>query len=64
MAISNKKAVEAAKVVADYCRGQKSCQNCIFRIYGCENWHCAIGAFDLRDVLRNIDAKKTNHGYL
>ena len=64
MAISNKKAVDAAKVVVDYCREQKSCQNCIFRIYGCENWHCAIGAFDLRDVLRNIDSKKKNHGYL
>ena len=64
MEISNKKAVEAAKVIADYCNEQKSCQNCILRIYGCENWHCAIGAFDLRDVLRNIDAKKINHGYL
>lgn len=64
MAISNKKAVEAAKVVVDYCGEQKSCQNCVFRIYGCENWHCAIGAFDLRDVLRNIDAKKKNHGWL
>ena len=30
----------------------------------CENWHCAIGALDLLDVLRNIDAKKINHGYL
>ena len=64
MAISNKKAVEAAKVIADYCKEQKSCQKCIFRIYGCENWHCAIGALDLMDVLRNIDAKKINNGYL
>ena len=64
MAISNKKALEAAKVIADYCKEQKSCQNCIFRLYGCENWNCAIGAFDLLDVLRNIDAKKINHGYL
>ena len=64
MEISNKKAVEAAKVIADYCKEQKSCQNCIFRLCGCENWNCAIGAFDLRDVLRNIDAKKINHGYL
>lgn len=63
MAISNKKALEAAKVVADYCKEQVSCQNCIFRLFGAENWHCAIGAFDLRDVLSNIEAKK-NHGYL
>lgn len=64
MAVSNKKAVEAAKIVAEYCKEQKSCQNCIFRLYGCENWHCAIGAFDLQDVLRNIAAKKGNGGYL
>lgn len=37
MAISNKKALEAAKVIADYCKEQKSCQNCIFRIYGNKN---------------------------
>lgn len=64
MAISNKKALEAAKVIADFCKEQCGCQNCIFRLYGCENWHCAIGAFDLQDVLRNIGAKKKNHGYL
>lgn len=64
MAISNKKAVEAAKVIADYCKEQKSCQNCIFRLYGCSNWNCAIGAFELQDVLRNIEEKKKNHGYL
>ena len=64
MAISNKKALEAAKVVADYCKEQASCQNCIFRLYGAENWHCAIGAFDLRDALSNIEVKKKNHGYL
>ena len=64
MAISNKKAVEAAKVVAEYCKERKSCQNCIFRLYGCENWHCAIGAFDLQDVLRNIARKEGNGWYL
>ena len=64
MGISNKKAVEAAKVIAHYYKEKEGCQNCIFRLYGCENWHCTIGAFVLQDVLRNIEAKKKNRGYL
>ena len=55
--ISNKKVVECAKVIAEYCKEQGSCQNCIFRLFGCENWHCAIGAFEIRTVLDNIEAK-------
>ena len=62
--ISNKKVVEAATVVSNYCKEQKSCQNCIFRLYGCENWHCAIGAFEIQDVISNIEAKKKNRGYI
>lgn len=62
--ISDKKVVEAAKVVAEYCKEQQSCQNCIFRLYGCGNWHCAIGAFEIRTVMDNIEAKKKNHGYI
>lgn len=62
--ISNKKVVAAAQTIAEYCKQQSGCQNCIFRLYGCENWHCAIGAFELQDVLSNIEAKKKNHGYL
>lgn len=62
--ISNKKVVEAAKVVAEYCKEQSGCQNCIFRLYGCEEWHCAIGAFTIRDVLSNIETKKKKHGYI
>ena len=61
---SNKKAIEAARVISEYCKEQSGCQNCIFRLYGCENWHCAIGAFDIRDVLSNLEAKKKNNGYI
>lgn len=32
--ISTNKAVEAAQTITDFCRQQKSCQNCIFRLYG------------------------------
>lgn len=62
--VSNKKAIEAAQVVAEYCEQQAGCQNCIFRLYGCERWNCSIGAFDIQDVLSNIKAKKKNNGFL
>lgn len=64
MATSNKKVIEAAKTVAAYCNEQRGCQNCIFRLFGAENWHCAIGAFEIQTVLSNIEAKKKNGGYL
>ena len=50
MAISNKKALEAAKVIVDFCNEQ--------------SWKCHIYAFDLKDVLSNIEAKKKNHGLI
>ena len=62
--ISNEKALEAAKVIVDYCKEQSGCQNCIFHLFGCDHWKCHIEAFDLQDVLWNIEAKKKNHGYL
>ena len=64
MAISNKKALEAAKMIVDFCNEQKGCQNCIFRLCGADRWKCNIDAFDLRDVLSNIEAKKKNHGWI
>ena len=64
MAIRGKKAVEAAKTLIDFCKEQKGCQNCIFRKYGSDHWDCTIAAFDLREVLWNIEAKKKNHGYI
>lgn len=64
MAISSKKALEAAKTIADFCNEQRSCQNCIFHLYGADRWKCHIEAFDLQDVLRNIEAKRKNHGWL
>ena len=64
MAISNKRALECAKTIVDYCEEQRSCQNCIFHLYGAEHWKCHIEAFDLCDVLQNIEAKKKNRGYL
>lgn len=62
--VSNKKAVEAANALVQYCKEQSGCQNCIFRLFGCDHWNCNIEAFDLREVLSNIEAKRKNHGYL
>lgn len=62
--VSNKKALDAAQIIADYCREQQSCQNCIFRLYGAESWKCQIQAFDLQDVLSNVAAKKKRGGYI
>lgn len=62
--ISNKQALESAKIVVEYCKEQRGCQNCIFRQAACDHWECHIEAFDLRNVLNNIEAKKKNHGYI
>ena len=62
--ISNKKVLEAANTIADYCKEQKGCQNCIFRKFGADHWNCHIQAFDIQDIISNVNAKKKNHGYL
>ena len=62
--ISTKKVLEAVKVVTDFCKEQRGCQNCIFRLYGADHWKCHIEAFDLQDVLSNIEAKKKNGGFI
>ncbi len=62
--MTDKKALEHAQAIVDYCKSRKSCQNCIFRLYGADHWKCHIEAFDLQDVLNNIQAKKKNRGYI
>lgn len=62
--ISNKKVLEATQIIVDYCKQQNGCQNCIFREHGADAWKCHIDAFDMQDVLWNIEAKKKNRGYL
>ena len=62
---SNQKALAAAQTIVDFCHQQKSCQNCIFRLFGADSWKCHIDAFDLQDVISNISAKKKkNHGWI
>lgn len=62
--ISSKVALNCAETIAQFCKEQRGCQNCIFRQFGADHWNCHINAFDIREVLDNIEAKKKNHGYL
>ena len=62
--ISARKAVSCAETLVQFCKEQPECQNCIFRKFGADHWNCQIEAYDLRDVLANIAAKKRNRGYL
>lgn len=62
--ISTNKALESAKVIVEFCKEQRGCQNCIFRLHGADHWKCHIEAFDLQDVLSNIEAKKKNRGHI
>lgn len=64
MAISDKKAVEAARTLAEYCSERQGCQNCILHLYSPSEWKCHLDVFDLQDILSNIEAKRKHHGYL
>lgn len=64
MAISNKKALEVAKILIDFCKEQRGCQNCIFRKHGADHWECNIEGIDFNEVMGNYEAKKKNHGYI
>ncbi len=60
--ITTKELLKGICTVVTYCKQQPGCQNCILRAFGCDHWNCHMYAFDLDDVLRNIRAKKKNHG--
>jgi len=62
--MNDKKAIETAKLLVEFCKDQNGCQNCVFRKYGSHHWECTINAFDLNEVVSNYEAKKKNHGYI
>lgn len=62
--MTDTKAIEYAEALADFCKAQRGCQNCVFRKHGADRWDCQIGAFDLREVTANLEAKRKNHGYI
>jgi hypothetical protein len=61
---SDKKAIEAAKTLSQYCEEQQGCQNCIFRKYGAEHWRCEVQALEIRNILANKEAKRKKHGFI
>ena len=62
--ITDKKVLESAGIIAEYCKQQRGCQNCLFRAYGADHWKCLIEAYDIRYALENKSAKQKNHGYI
>lgn len=60
----DKKVLDAVNTIVKYCNEQRGCQNCIFRLHGADHWKCHIEAFELQDVLGNIEAKKKHGGYI
>lgn len=62
--VTDKMVICAIETVAEYCKQQTSCQNCILRVYGAERWKCTIDNSIVDNVLANKDAKKKGHGYI
>lgn len=64
---SDKKAIEAAKTLYQYCEEQQGCQNCILRKYGAEineaglrYWRCEVPSLlEIRNIIANKEAKTT-----
>lgn len=54
--LSDRKAVEYAVELAVFCRQQRSCQDCIFRLPKRKGWSCNldhIEYIDMREIWRN-----------
>lgn len=41
--VSNKKALDCAETLVQFCKEQNGCQNCLFRKFGADRWDCHIG---------------------
>lgn len=40
--VSNKRAEDCAKTLAQFCKDQGGCQNCIFRAFGADRWNAML----------------------
>lgn len=56
--ITDKKALEACKTIAEYCAQRSCCQRCIFRKHKPDRWECHVYAMNMAEILSNIEAKK------
>lgn len=66
--MTDKKAIEYAKALSQFCGEQNGCQNCVFRKFGCDRWGCLLNDFiqrlDVREIESNYNAKRKNGGYI
>lgn len=64
--MTDKKALEHAQALVDFCKSQTGCQNCIFRLNKCDHWECQmnIDLFDMREAEDNIEAKRKHNGWI
>lgn len=62
--ISDASAIKAAETLVEFCNQQKACQNCIFRLYGAEEWKCNIKAYDLREAVAAKASKSRHQGFI
>jgi hypothetical protein len=64
--MTDKKALEHAQALVEFCNSQRGCQNCVFRLFGSDHWKCQmnIDCFNMREAQGNIEAKKKHRGYI
>ena len=46
--VSNKRAEDCAKTLAQFCKERGGCQNCIFRAFGADRWAAHLRAYNCR----------------
>ncbi len=65
--MTDRKAIECAKALSQFCSEQSGCQKCVFRKYGSDSWRCLLNDFiqylDTDEIERNYNAKRKNYGY-
>lgn len=61
--VTTKKLLEAIGTIAQFCKEQNVCQNCILRKYDSEHWDCQANV-DMNEIRGNLEAKKKHHGYI
>lgn len=68
--MTDAKAIEYAEALVDFCKKQKGCQNCVFRLCHGDHWDCYIDeglmafVYGADEVRSNLEAKRKNHGYI
>lgn len=65
--MTDKTAIQYAMALHEFCRKQRSCQNCVFRDFACDHWECCLNniySLDTVTINGNYAAKRKNGGYI